>query len=62
MSTKYTDDSNALHTDLYQINMAESTGQMVFIIAKRFLSYFLEDYHLEMATHCLQDWNESLII
>lgn len=55
MSSNYADDSNVLHTDLYQINMAESYWADGIHNRKSVFELFLEAYLLAMAMRFLQD-------
>ena len=45
---RYEDDSLMLHNDLYQINMAEAIGMMVFMNEMQYLICILEVCHLRV--------------
>ena len=61
MSSNYTDDSLALHTDLYQINMAESYWADGIHNRKAVFELFFRNFHLVMGMRCLRGLKGYLI-
>lgn len=62
MQKTYSDDSLALHTDLYQINMSESYWADGMHERKAVFELFSGSCRLGMAMPFLPGWNVSLII
>lgn len=62
MSSKYADDSLALHTDLYQINMAESYWADGIHERKAVFELFSETCRSVMAMRYLRGLSEFSII